>query len=281
MPPRPTAFAIVAFWLATTAWLGYRDLWPRLAPGVPPPFTIDLADEAQARPVQWDVLKGGRRTGRALTEASYDEKRDVYRIHGEFKLWNSPEMRGDPDWKILTDYDVTHDGELRRIRFEGTYLKSREPDKVEYTGSLEGPVEGGTFRPKGTLTGPGIDVSGELPPVPVRARGSVMNPLQPVNRIWGLRPGQRWRVPVVNPLDDILSVAFKGWTSAPTFLDAEVLPRTQELAWGQHRAPEICLVIQYTGEKVGARVFVRESDGLLIRQEATLGDLELVLQRQH
>lgn len=281
MPPRSTAFAIAAFWLGTTAWLSYRDLWPRLAPGVPPPFTIDLADEAQARAVQWDVFKRGRRTGRALTQASYDQVRDLYEIHGEFKLWNSPEMRGDPNYKIVTRYDVTRDGELRGIRAEMTVLVSPEPAKVEYTGNLEGPVAGGRFSPKATLTGPGVNVSAELAPVPVRARGSVMNPLQPVNRVWGLRRGQRWRVPVMDPLEDAVWLAFQGRPPQPRFLDAEVLPQTRELVWGPRRARETCLVTEYTGDNITARVWVRELDGLVLRQEATKDGEELVLERQH
>ena len=47
MPARPLLLAILFFWVATTGWLFYKELWPHLRSGQPPPYTIDLADEAR------------------------------------------------------------------------------------------------------------------------------------------------------------------------------------------------------------------------------------------
>ena len=69
MPSRPHTLLIVAFWVATMSWLGYRDLRPILLPGQPPPYTIDLADEAQAHVVRWQVYQHGRPKGYATTGA--------------------------------------------------------------------------------------------------------------------------------------------------------------------------------------------------------------------
>src|SRR5262249_10575604 len=102
MPSRYTVMLIVAFWLGTSSWLFYHDLWPRLTPGVPPPFSIDLADEAQAQPILWVVNHNGRRTGRAYIKTEYLKDRDLFSIEGEFKLWFSSEMRGIADLTVET-----------------------------------------------------------------------------------------------------------------------------------------------------------------------------------
>src|SRR5207248_1379216 len=42
-------------------------------------------------------------------------------------------------------------------------------------------------------------------PVPVSHSGSVLNPLHPVNKIKGLRAGQSWRMPMIDPLTESIS----------------------------------------------------------------------------
>src|SRR4051794_21174366 len=57
MPPRSVVVAVVVFWLAVMAWLVKREVWPRLAPGEPPPFAVDLLDSTQSLilPTRWNV----------------------------------------------------------------------------------------------------------------------------------------------------------------------------------------------------------------------------------
>ena len=46
MPSRPVTLTIIAFWLLTTAWFVAADIVPTRHTGDPPPYTIELADEA-------------------------------------------------------------------------------------------------------------------------------------------------------------------------------------------------------------------------------------------
>ena len=58
MPGRPYIVGIVFFWMATATWLFQREFWPALQPGEPPPFNVDLVDEARQMPIQWTIHRG-------------------------------------------------------------------------------------------------------------------------------------------------------------------------------------------------------------------------------
>lgn len=105
----------------------------------------------------------------------------------------------------------------------------------------------------------------DLPPTPVSHMGSVLMPLHPVSRVSGLRPGQHWHQPLVDPLRDSFS-ALPGTRS----LNAHVLPQPQVLQWGDIQ--KSCLVIEYTNdenEPMG-RTWVEQGTNLVLRQEAIL-----------
>ena len=96
---------------------------------------------------------------------------------------------------------------------------------------------------------------------------------------------KRWRMPLVDPLSDALAVAardmLKGVIAleAPgeRYLDAEVLAEPQTLVWNDRDVP--CLVIEFKGEDLTARTWVRASDGLVLCQEARGHGDHLVLHR--
>src|SRR4051812_26660063 len=88
MPPRFLSLGILAFWLATTGWLVSRDFWPRFQPDEPPPFAIDLVDEAQrqAVPIRWAITHNGKPIGRAETSVVYREADDSFALRSESRL---------------------------------------------------------------------------------------------------------------------------------------------------------------------------------------------------
>src|SRR5262249_60569882 len=70
-----------------------------------------------------------------------------------------------------------------------------------------------------------LDKRLDLAPVDMStAYGSLLVPLHPVNRIQGLRPGRRWRQPVLDPLAGSLAVFDVSPAGAVRFLDALVRP---------------------------------------------------------
>jgi hypothetical protein len=299
MPARHHILAIVAFWVATTGWLCYRDIWPRLWPGEPPPFTIDLVDEASEQKVFWTILQEGDVKGYAQTWVMYHPSDNTFDIAGLFKYWSQPrEQQNQPDRVMESRYRVTPEGELRRLSAEvtATLAPPFQPSlTVLVEAKISGPVANHRFSPHARLNFLEMRLERDFPPVEVSRRGSVLNPLQPLNKLRGLRPGQRWRIPFVDPLEDTLRAVAPSLpglnlvTSRNSELEAEVLPQVlplpalplvaKEPPLLPRRSGDPCLVIQLSGEDTSGRVWVRETDTLVLRQEITHQGVPLTLDR--
>src|SRR5713226_4198757 len=117
MPPRGVIVGIVAFWTIMTGWLFIRELWPRFQTGQPPPFRIDLADEAQNEiPVRWSTFKGEEKPrGYIRNWVNFRDQDDTFELVGEFKLWTKTDTSGQPDFIVKSKYRVTREGELREF----------------------------------------------------------------------------------------------------------------------------------------------------------------------
>jgi hypothetical protein len=274
MPARHHILTILAFWLLTSAWLLHRDIWPRLQTKAPPP-AIDLADEAQGRPVRWTVFQGQRRAGYAQTGVRYHEEDDTFTIWGILKLWTRKDLRGQADRAVESHYRVTRDGEVRALSADVSVALLG----LEAKGRIEGSVEQGRFVPHVEVSGPMGTLSRDLNPVTVPRRGSILNPLLPVNRLWGLKPGQRWRVPILDPLAEALLASVKGETAQTRFIEAEVRSKTEELKWDPSHPPMECLIIDYSGDDISGQTWVRRSDGLVLVQEMSHAGEVLALRR--
>jgi hypothetical protein len=282
MPPRLATVAIVLFWLGTTAWLGYRDVWPRLRPGEPPPFTIDLTDEVSARSVNWSILDDGKGVGFAKTEVERRPDR-TFELKVSFTFQKPLKLGLAEIKKLMNAYRVNSAGELLGLQM----TVSGKALAFEGDVKLEGQVEDDHFTPRVFLNG--IDLNNEvlkLEAVRVTRRGGVVNPMHPLNRISGLKEGQEWRIQVTDPAQLVLASA-QGALKLPVTdsglkqLDAEVTADT--LRW--HNADVPCWRVDYRQhrEPVTARTWVRRTDGIVLRQEATqLGrTLALVRDSRH
>lgn len=278
MPPRYLTYSIVAFWLATTAWLFHRELWPRLRPGEPPSYTIDLADEAQRQIANhWTIYRGGNKVGHAHTRVVYREADDTHELRNEIEnLELTTGLLSVTVPRMTSMYRVGRDGELREMTAE---LSAQVPAfKVE--ARLWGQVRDGRFWPRCRIEATGMAAQElKIEPFEVSSHGSILNPLHPVNRITGLRPGQTWQQPIDDPLMDALAELVKLGATGPRCLRAQVLPELQVLSWKGREIP--CLVIEYTGDQgVGARTWVRQDNGVVLKQEAHQGiQVELVRDR--
>jgi hypothetical protein len=301
MPPRLLVLAIVLFWIGTSAWLFQRELWPRLRSGEAPPFAIDLADETrpQSAAVRWTIIRGKSKIGVLETWTSYRKEDNTFELHSKIKsiyLGGIGPMRAKAT-NLESMYRVTQDGVLRATRIDGE-LQLLQFSAYLY---LTGKIDGRWFTPRGYVAlGRKKEVSDkiqipenekiylDLERVPVSARGSVIDPLHPVNRIRGLRPGQRWQTPLIDPLADsfngmvqkepaLQALPMLKKSHGTPILYAEVLggPRQIEyggLYWG-------CLVIEYRGDDMTAHTWVRESDGLVLKQDALFWGDHLILER--
>ncbi len=161
--------------------------------------------------------------------------------------------------------------------------------KFEGTIRVRGVVTDGVLTGRGELKSSFGDFAGDLEPVPVQ-RGQPLNPLQPVNRISGVRGGMRsWVVHEYNPLQDALADLLRkqlaksglplGDPKPKDSLIAEVGSSPQALTWQNEEVA--CWVIEYRRkDDTIARTWVRASDGKVLRQEAFEGGETLTFDRE-
>ena len=289
MPSRWVSIAIIAFWLATTGWYVSRDVWPRLASSTPPPYVIDLADEAlhQMVPVRWLMWRNGEKVAPIRTSVEYQEADDSFEMtssmHGELeiKVFSAPALT---IVKLEDRYRVSRNGQLLGF---GTDIACAIGSNYVHL-QIQAVVKRGMATLTCRVESPGGVIEPKLEPFPV-SRAGVLNPLHPVNRIQGLRPGMRWTLPLVDPIAAARSFAIRGLASAfgvdlgksssAGELEAVVVGPKSLSMLSQGKTVE-CLVIEYHGDDYSVRTWVRVSDGTVMRQEATTSGEEWVLERE-
>lgn len=316
MPPRWLSAIIVAFWLATTGWLLWHDLLPRWLAGEPPLFHPDFVDEVQqksASPLRtnWIVErqdKGQTKPSpvfRAWTSVTYDRDKEVYSLKAHLDTSNDLTLRPVTVAKFLrvnslsSTYRVDRSGRLLgleanvKVRIEwklsglGQLLTPQEPPLQKESSpapielKIEGEVRDQQLFTHCSATTQGLDapVQLDLPPVAVSYTGSVLMPMHPLNHIRGLRLGQSWRQPLVDPLNDALA-ALTGFSGGVHWINARVLPQPETLKWDDSETS--CLVIEYTNddnETIG-RTWVEQDGERVLQQEAILEGSRWIMKRE-
>jgi hypothetical protein len=183
------------------------------------------------------------------------EMTSIYRVNRAGHL-----LEMDAKFKFFVDHrwigDVTMDlhGEVKEGKFDSFY-------------HLEAPLLGREFKQ-------------DLPQLDMTYQGSILLPLHPVNRIRGLRPGQTWRMPMLNPLQDALMASqFLGQSEVSVrYVNARVSPYLQTHKDLPGSIP--CLVLDYDDKELQPRTWIQQSTGLVLRQEATpLPGKRVIMQR--
>src|SRR5262249_47081996 len=170
---------------------------------------------------------------------------------------------------------VTREGDIRAV----SALVKASLWVGEVKGHIEGTVENNRLAPHVQISCGSRCVEADLAPVAIARRGSILNPLLPVNRLTSLKRGTRWRVPMLDPIAEALLAYVRQEPPATKFLEAHVLEGGEDLEWQTRRPPVFCLIIDYTGDDTFGRTWVRESDGLVLQQEMTHAGERLTLRR--
>lgn len=289
MPSRAVSILILTFWLSTLGWFVHRELWPSLFPSDAPPFVIELGDEVTAqftgpnarRDVLWEVNRNGEMIGFAETRLRYFREDNTFEM--ESRVTNL-KVKGFVQIEVpefVNSYRVNRQGELRGLRMTGNVKLAVLGLSVTGTVEFNGEVREGKLYREGQLNLPGLGVVRPRFPVIEAPRGSVLNPMHPVPKV-KVRPGHRWRMPVMDPLSDAVEPVLQAimeqvqpgqlldlkklLPARSQFLDAEVLNERVELEYNREKFR--CIVIEFRGDGRTARTYVRESDGAVLRQEA-------------
>jgi hypothetical protein len=287
MPSKRSITLIFFFWLSTAAFVAYRDLLPRLFASSQPTIAIDLADEAAHNvDVRWGIYRGEEQIGRLTTELKYNKEDDTFEFTCDYKdlvLEVSSFRFLIP--VLQTKDTVTRGGDLRKQMARGEVDGRSFGLNGKIKASVQGTVIEGQLLSECNIDTPLGNLKEVLDPVPV-TKGLPLNPLQPLNRLTSIKPGDSWFVQMRDPLKDaILKTMFKTLEQFELFqtfrksgfrlpeskreqLVAVVLADQQELDW--HGEPVTCWVIEYRQDVPVARTWVRVSDGRVMEQEAFL-----------
>lgn len=296
MPSRPVVVLVVLFWAAAVGAALYRDVWPLVAASGPPPIVVDLGDEtSQHIPIHWQLYRGDAKVGRLTTRVRYVDADDTFEFSHKYvdvKLDVGGVRVGFPDVTAVTR--VGRDGGLREQSMDGrmeVQLERRnKAGEAVYetlataTAKVAGRVENGVFVGRCVIVTPvrEFDVDADLEPVPAPG-GSALSPMQPVNRIGGLRPGRRWVVHQVDPLGEAVAAVFGKQFGGLGLPDQKREPFIAEVGGRPEEGPggRPCWVIRYRhGGEERAETWVRVDDGKVVRQEATLHGERLRLERE-
>lgn len=287
MPPRWFCLAVIVTWTGFNGWLFYHDLLPRLLPYQPPPYSIDLVEEATTRRpyIDWLVFLDGRKVFQARTRIEHPAH-DTFDLSAEYTPVSAQTrvpVNGVLVRKMASAYRVNTAGDLLglTVTIEGSPQLAQVFRVVEadFTAHIDGDVEGGRLAPTLRLELPGgAGRTVALPEVPVARGGSLLLPLHPLNRLRGLKPGQAWTMRVFDPLADSLG-ALQGGGGEARFLRARVRPEAEMHSWGR-RQEVSCLVIDYEGDGLRGETWVAEDRGLVLKQEVRLADNHWVIYRE-
>lgn len=285
MPSRFGVAAILLFWTATTALVGYREVWPRLFAGGPPPIRIDLADEAtQMAATRWVVYRGDQRVGTLTTRMEYVPADDTFRFRNVYTNLTfdfGVAGVGIHVPRLETTVRITRGGDLREQHMGGTLQAQLKGLTVgQADARVDAEVVGGQLVGRVQLAkSPFGDLDRPLDPVPVRS-GQVLNPMMPVNRLQDVRPGRRWVIREANPLGDALAALVREVAKQSDFaasalpsagsreLLAEVLSGTEWVERTGEQPVECRVIVYRSDQEATARTWVSVADGRVMRQEA-------------
>lgn len=283
MPSRGIVAAILLLWLGSTSLLITREIVPRWRMSEAPAYSIDITDEVGAPQAEWEVVHRDQVIGRGYSQIRRREDR-TFDMGQRFKfsdlelpvLVATLVVR-----KLESNYHVTRDGNLLGLHVQSwARLKNDKGDlPVELEAEIVAKVEDGLLRPQLRVFGTAVEVPG-LRPVDVSEHGNVLNPMHLVHRLPGLREGQRWRVPLLDPLKMFSAKELIGHSlggAAFPHLEAEV--DLEILTWNKEDVP--CLRIQYRepGKDIVAATWVRRRDGLVLAQQAKHAGYEFMIRR--
>jgi hypothetical protein len=274
MPPRLICVAIMLLWAFASVALFRRDILPNLLAEPPPDLRTIAQAEADARPTRWTIQaidesdpSNPRAVGEAVTQAT--RKRDGWYAMTSTSWVDSGELLrgtafqsasggGGERVEVGGEFDIDPSGNLDHFR---AWVRPADGSHHDLL-TLSGKVKNG---------GLAVQARGPLPMMtwtqtfPYQPRGVVQANLGPLERMPGLRVGQRWETRVVSPLTGRVETG-----------RVEV---TRRFATTWDGNPVSTLEVVTRMGAITTRTWVRPLDGLVLRQEVPFGFVKLVLER--
>ncbi len=299
MPPRYVVATIIAFWIGSIAFLIHREYWPWWRTDAPPPFIVELADEASPLTAQWSIYRGEHRVGSASTTMTCLKNNtielsstiDNLEINMQALVY-SVQIR---ITKLHTIQRATRDGQLLSVHSRLQLAIIALGQKFDMKATINGVVKENLLHARSTLDSPLGHSEQELEPIPMQM-GNVLNPMQPIAKV-RVRPGQHWKMSNVDPIGEAMNVSFqqllqqltkkeggsglKLKVATPRTVLAQV--DTEPREWKHDGKLASCYVIEYRSDdrSMTGSTWVAIADGKVMRQEVSGFGEKLVLEREY
>lgn len=320
MPSRWLRWIIILFWLATTNWLFWHDLWPKWQPGKGPLLRPDDVDEVRnntgRNTIFWTVLRQrGEETEpifRAMTWVEYQPDEDAYTLNATLETSAAQKMqkvylgRAFKIESIASLYQVDRAGQLHALhslvkvmpefgqlapdlkKLIGSLLPSRSDPETknnpladQVSLRLWGEVRGEQFFAHFRATGDILAKPVQFD-LPPTSMAHTSSVLMPLHPLNHIR-GLYFGQSWRQPLVDPLRDAFAsltGFAGDVRWLHAHVLDRAQTLTVANNELS--CRVIEYTNDEdeTVARTWVEVESERVLQQEAVLDDGLWIMKRE-
>jgi hypothetical protein len=112
MPSRTLTLAVVVFWLGTATWVFFREAYPWLRAGEPPPYVFDVTDEV-GDVVNWRIFAKGEEIGAASSSIRGRPGR-TFELKTEY-FFKKGHLAPVELKKVSSVFELTQAGELRSL----------------------------------------------------------------------------------------------------------------------------------------------------------------------
>lgn len=267
MPHRIVCMAILAAWSYSTFALFNRDILPRLLIGPPPDLLSVARANADSGTSRWSILVSDDPDGVNLrsvgqVETQVRRARDGWVSLRSDAWFDSEEMlKGTPLSDSLRErveldaaFDIDYRGNLESFRASVSFA-GLGADALVLTGTVR----------NNELEVKALGLANWSKSFPYEPREIVQSPLAPVDRMPNLQVGQRWKSRIVSPITGQVSQV------------ETTVERRRLISWDGNPVTTFEVVSRFG--LLSARTWVRADDGLVLRQEAPLPLVRIVLER--
>jgi len=264
--------AVVILWLSAMSWLLVEKVLPPLLVGEPPSYRTIVEAQRGEPPVGWKMSFDGRRVGWALSTTTALPE-DITEVHSWVHFDQLPLEDLTPGWlRTLVRPAEQPAGRLEMDAKNTTWIDplghlSSFKSEVRVTPlddviRMQGTIEGSQLKFEIRTGGLSYEMEAQIP-----QNALLSDALSPRTQLPGIRPGQRWTVPVYSPL--------RPPSHPLEILQAEVTG-TEPIVWNGGTVQTLLVVYRSdpgyglgSQERPRGKLWVRR-DGTVLKQQAKI-----------
>ncbi len=297
MPGRLGTMVICILFLVTVVWQISRTL---TEPYHTPPRMLDsLRAAAEDGETDWIIRFNGQVLGHSTHSVREDKRvgfivKQTMTLDGELEQflnlkqlskWLKIPIPPRLAFTMSMDMDVSQFGSLNRVTFNA----SIHLDKIQQDNFIRLFVQGRTVENELAFSGH-VSVDQVKWPIPSQLRvkndskAPFMSSLAPADCLPRLLPGQQWESPMID-IQQLMMAPAQSLTEGTSMnvmdrkaTKVKVREEVQMLTWNREAVP--CLLVESKQRGLIVSLWVRQTDGRVLKQVAKWGDATIELERQ-